>query len=125
MNQFCSNCGAQITPTDKFCNSCGIDLHPAPVDPDAQPVDATPKGGGANTGAIVAVIWLALAAILATAGKNEFAKMRGLPKTADTVKKIPNAAAGNDLARLVYSLDRRHLGKCACLQRQTNCGNHK
>lgn len=36
------------------------------------------------------------AAILAMAGKNEFGKMRGLPKTAETVKKIPNAATGNE-----------------------------
>lgn len=48
------------------------------------------------SGVIVAVIWLALAAVLAMAGKSEFAKMRGLPKTAETVKKIPNAAAGNE-----------------------------
>lgn len=48
------------------------------------------------SGVVVAVIWFALAAILAMAGKNEFAKMRGLPKTAETVKKIPNAAAGNE-----------------------------
>ncbi|MHA6513330.1 phage holin family protein [Tessaracoccus sp. Z1128] len=48
------------------------------------------------SGVIVAVLWFAVAAILAVAGKNEFTKMRGLPRTADTVKKIPNAAAGNE-----------------------------
>ena len=48
------------------------------------------------SGVIVAVVWFALAAILAMAGKNEFGKMRGLPKTAETVKKIPNAATGNE-----------------------------
>lgn len=48
------------------------------------------------SGVIVAVIWFAIAAILAMVGKSEFAKMRGLPRTAETVKKIPNAATGNE-----------------------------
>lgn len=48
------------------------------------------------SGVIVAVIWFAIAAILAMAGKSEFAKVRGLPRTAETVKKIPNAATGNE-----------------------------
>lgn len=48
------------------------------------------------SGVIVAVIWFAVAAVLAVAGKNEFAKMRGLQETASTVKKIPNAATGHE-----------------------------
>lgn len=48
------------------------------------------------SGLIVGVIWLAIAAILASMGKSEFAKMRGLPKTAETLKKIPNAATGHE-----------------------------
>ncbi|HSO69635.1 MAG TPA: phage holin family protein [Arachnia sp.] len=48
------------------------------------------------SGLIVAVIWLAIAAMLAAAGKNEFTNMRGLDRTADTVNKIPNAVTGNE-----------------------------
>ena len=44
------------------------------------------------SGLIVTIIWLAVAGILAVVGKNELQKVRGLPKTQDTVKKIPNAA---------------------------------
>ena len=48
------------------------------------------------SGLIVTVIWLVVAGALAAAGKSELAKIKGLPKTQDTVKKIPNAATGHE-----------------------------
>ncbi|HEY5882307.1 MAG TPA: phage holin family protein [Nakamurella sp.] len=56
---------------------------------------------GAATGlgwsaVIVAVIWAIVAAVLAMAGRNSLKSVRGLPKTADTVKKIPTALKGNE-----------------------------
>jgi len=56
---------------------------------------------GAATGlgwsaVIVAVIWGIIAAILYTMGRNSLKSVRGIPKTADTVKKIPDALKGNE-----------------------------
>ena len=48
------------------------------------------------SGLIVTVIWLVIAGILAAVGKGELNKMRGLKQTAETVKKIPNAATGHE-----------------------------
>lgn len=48
------------------------------------------------SGVIVAVIWAIIAAILALAGRAEMKKIRGLPDTADTVKKVPSALKGQD-----------------------------
>jgi uncharacterized membrane protein YqjE len=45
---------------------------------------------------IVAVIWAIVAAVLATVGRNSLKSVRGIPKTADTVKKIPDALKGNE-----------------------------
>lgn len=45
---------------------------------------------------IVAVIWGIIAAILAALAKKEMQKIRGLPDTADTVAKIPNALKGQE-----------------------------
>ena len=45
---------------------------------------------------IVAVIWGIIAAILAAAAKKEMQKIRGLPDTAATVGKIPNALKGQE-----------------------------
>jgi hypothetical protein len=45
---------------------------------------------------IVAVIWGIIAAILYTMGRNSLKSVRGIPKTADTVKKIPDALKGNE-----------------------------
>jgi len=45
---------------------------------------------------IVAVVWAIIAGILALVGKKEMEKIRGLPDTADTVSKIPNALKGNE-----------------------------
>jgi len=56
---------------------------------------------GAATGlgwsaVVVAVIWGIIGAVLATAGRKSLRSVRGLPKTADTVKKIPDALKGNE-----------------------------
>ena len=45
---------------------------------------------------IVAVIWGVIGAILAVVGRNSLKSVKGLPKTADTVKKIPDALKGNE-----------------------------
>src|SRR4051794_25114998 len=45
---------------------------------------------------IVAVIWGIIAAVLYIAGRNSLKSVRGLPKTADTVKHIPDALKGNE-----------------------------
>lgn len=56
---------------------------------------------GAATGlgwsaVIVAVIWGITGAVLAAAGRKSLRSVRGLPKTADTVKRIPDALKGNE-----------------------------
>ena len=56
---------------------------------------------GAATGlgwsaVIVAVIWAIIGAVLAALGRKSLRSVRGLPKTADTVKKIPDALKGNE-----------------------------
>jgi hypothetical protein len=45
---------------------------------------------------IVAVIWAIIAAVLATVGRNSLKAIRGIPKTTDTMKKIPDALKGNE-----------------------------
>jgi Putative Actinobacterial Holin-X, holin superfamily III len=45
---------------------------------------------------IVAVIWAIVAAILAVVGKKEFERIRGLPQTAETMSKVPNALKGHE-----------------------------
>ena len=45
---------------------------------------------------IVAVIWGIIGAVLYAAGRNSLKSVRGIPKTADTVKKIPDALKGNE-----------------------------
>jgi hypothetical protein len=56
---------------------------------------------GAGTGLgwsalIVAVIWGIIAAVLAATGRASLRSVRGLSKTADTVKRIPDALKGNE-----------------------------
>ena len=46
---------------------------------------------------IVAVIWGIIAAVLAAMGRKSLRDIRGLPKTADTVKRIPDALKGNEI----------------------------
>lgn len=45
---------------------------------------------------IVAGIWAVAGVVLALLGRKEFAEVRGLDRTAETVKKIPNAVKGNE-----------------------------
>ena len=45
---------------------------------------------------IVAAIWLIVAAILALLGRREISTVSGVPQTAQTVKKIPDAIRGNE-----------------------------
>ena len=55
--------------------------------------DATGLGWSAL---IVAAIWLIVAAILGLMGRREISAVSGVPQTAQTVKKIPNAVRGNE-----------------------------
>ncbi len=52
--------------------------------------------GNVWSAVIVAVVWAIIAAVLAVAGRNEVARVRGLPKTVETVSKIPNALKGDE-----------------------------
>lgn len=45
---------------------------------------------------VVAVVWAIVAAVLVPAGRRELERIRGLPQTADTVSKIPNALKGKE-----------------------------
>jgi hypothetical protein len=45
---------------------------------------------------IVGAAWLVAAAILGLAGRREITAISGLPRTAQTVKKIPGAVKGNE-----------------------------
>jgi hypothetical protein len=45
---------------------------------------------------IVAVLWLVAAAVLALTGRKELKSVGGVPRTAATVKKIPDAIKGNE-----------------------------
>jgi hypothetical protein len=55
--------------------------------------DAIGRGWSA---VIVAAIWAVAAVVLVVAGRREFAEIRGLDRTVETVKKIPNAVKGNE-----------------------------
>jgi hypothetical protein len=48
---------------------------------------------------IVAAIWAIIGAILASMGRKEMKNVTGVPRTTDTVKKIPSAVAGNEETR--------------------------
>jgi hypothetical protein len=45
---------------------------------------------------IVAAIWLIVAAVLGLMGRREISAVPGVPQTAQTVKKIPEAVRGNE-----------------------------
>ena len=45
---------------------------------------------------IVAVIWAIIAAVLASVGKKELDRVRGVPRTTETLGKIPNALKGQE-----------------------------
>ena len=55
--------------------------------------DATGHGWSAL---IVAAVWLIVAAILGLMGRREISAVPGVPQTAQTVKKIPDAIRGNE-----------------------------
>jgi hypothetical protein len=55
--------------------------------------DAVGRGWSAL---IVAAIWVIVAAILALTGRRELSAVAGIPQTAQTVKKIPDAVRGNE-----------------------------
>lgn len=48
------------------------------------------------SGVVVAVLWAIAAAALAVVGRNELRRIRGLPQTAETISKIPNALQGKE-----------------------------
>jgi len=48
---------------------------------------------------IVALIWAVIAAVLSVVGRNQLKTVQGVPRTTETVKKIPNAVAGNEEMR--------------------------
>jgi hypothetical protein len=45
---------------------------------------------------VVAVLWAIAATVMALTAKREFTEIRGLDRTAETLKKIPNAIKGNE-----------------------------
>lgn len=45
---------------------------------------------------VVAVLWGVVAAVLALRGRDELRKVRGVPATAETLAKIPNAVKGHE-----------------------------
>jgi len=45
---------------------------------------------------VVAVLWAIVAGVLAALGRKNLQKIKGLPQTTDTVKKIPDALKGNE-----------------------------
>lgn len=48
------------------------------------------------SGLIVAAIWAVVAGILALVGKKKLSETKGLPQTAETVSRIPNALKGEE-----------------------------
>lgn len=48
---------------------------------------------------IVALIWGAVAAVLAVVGRNQLKKMTGLERSVDTAKRVPEALKGNEGTR--------------------------
>lgn len=54
--------------------------------------------GRAWSALIVAGVWVVIAAVLALRGRGELRRVQGLPRTAESVKKIPNALRGDEEA---------------------------
>lgn len=48
---------------------------------------------------IVALIWAVITAVLSVVGRNQLKTVQGVPRTTETVKKIPSAVAGNEDTR--------------------------
>jgi hypothetical protein len=45
---------------------------------------------------VVALVWAVVAAVLAVLGRSQLQRVRGLPYTVDTAKKVPDALKGNE-----------------------------
>ncbi|TDE14253.1 phage holin family protein [Jiangella asiatica] len=58
--------------------------------------DATGHGWSA---VIVAALWAIIAAVLAAMGRTELRRVRGVPRTAETVREIPDALKGQENQR--------------------------
>jgi len=54
--------------------------------------------GHAWSALVLAVIWGVIAAVLALRGRSELQRVKGAPRTAETMKKIPNALKGDEEA---------------------------
>ncbi|WP_308036699.1 phage holin family protein [Cellulomonas xiejunii] len=54
--------------------------------------------GRAWAAVVVAVVWAVVAAVLALRGRGELRRVKGAPRTAETIKKIPNALKGDEEA---------------------------
>lgn len=52
--------------------------------------------GGGWSALVVAAVWAVVAAVLAARGRSELKSVEGLPQTADSVKKIPDALRGHE-----------------------------
>ncbi|WP_242636443.1 phage holin family protein [Myceligenerans salitolerans] len=52
--------------------------------------------GGGWSALIVAAVWAVVAAVLAMRGRSELRAVEGMPQTADSVKKIPQALRGHE-----------------------------
>lgn len=48
------------------------------------------------SGLIVGVLYAVIAAVLAAIGRTKLKEVQGLPRTTETLKKIPNAVKGNE-----------------------------
>ena len=48
------------------------------------------------SGLVVAGVWAVIAAVLALMGRSQLQSIEGIPQTADTVKKIPDALRGHE-----------------------------
>lgn len=48
------------------------------------------------SGLIVAAVWAVVAVVLALIGKKELNRVRGLQRTTDTLRKVPNAVMGQE-----------------------------
>ena len=48
------------------------------------------------SGLVVAAVWAVIAAVLALRGRKDLQAVEGLPRTADSVKKIPDALRGHE-----------------------------
>ncbi len=56
------------------------------------------KTGHGWSALIVAAVWLAIGAALALAGRGELKSVAGIPRTAETTRKIPDALKGHEEA---------------------------